>query len=184
MGLDYVKPERVKDFEQWALEMNQVVSGFAGYMGTDLIRPRNHAHPEYVIVVRFDTYEHLKAFVESPPREEWLKKSEEMTVGKMHVQEALGLTPWFVLPDASLPLVAPPRYKMAVLTILGLYPTMLVVSTLVSALLQEWPRPVLSLVNMLILVPLLTYYIMPLITRVFRSWLYQGNCTNAVVVNR
>ena len=61
---------------------------------------------------------------------------------------------------------------MAVLTILGLYPTMLVVSTLVSALLQEWPRPLLSLVNMLILLPLLTYSIMPLITRCFRSWLY------------
>ena len=78
-----VKMERIKDFEDWALEMNQVVKGFEGYLGTDIIRPRDHAHPEYVIVVRFDEYEHLEAFMESTQREEWLKKSEELTVGEM-----------------------------------------------------------------------------------------------------
>lgn len=167
-----VKMERIKEFEEWALEMNQVVKGFEGYLGTDIIRPRDHSHPEYVIVVRFDKYEHLKAFMESTQREEWLKKSEEMTVGKMYVQEAQGFTPWFVLPDSSLPLVTPPKYKMALLTILALYPSLLILSTLLSYLFHAWPRPLLMLLTVLILVPIMTYYIMPLMTRLFRFWLY------------
>ena len=167
-----VKMERIKEFEEWALEMNQVVKGFEGYLGTDIIRPRDHSHPEYVIVVRFDKYEHLKAFMESTQREEWLKKSEEMTVGKMYVQEAQGFTPWFVLPDSSLPLVTPPKYKMALLTILALYPSLLILSTLLSYLFHAWPRPLLMLLTVLILVPIMTYYIMPLMTQLFQFWLY------------
>jgi len=167
-----VKPERIEEFEKWALGMHHVVRGFEGYLGTDIIRPHDHAQPEFVIVVRFDRYEHLRAFMESTEREEWLKKSEEMTVGKMHVQEAQGFTPWFVLPDAALPLVTPPKYKMALLTILALYPSLLVLGTLLSYLFQSWPRPLLIFINVLILVPMMTYYIMPWVTRVFQSWLY------------
>ena len=167
-----VKPEHMKAFERWALEMNQVVKGFEGYLGTDIIRPRDHSQPEYVIVVRFDQYEHLKAFMESTERKAWLEKSEEMTVGTMYVQEAQGFTPWFVLPDSSSPLVTPPKYKMALLTILALYPSLLVISTILLYFFHGWPRALLSLINVLILVPILTYFIMPLMTRLFRSWLY------------
>lgn len=166
-----VRPERMKAFEEWALDMHQVVRGFEGYLGTDIIRPRDHSHPEYVIVVRFDRYEHLKAFMESTERRAWLEKSEEMTVGNMYVQETQG-TPWFVLPDSSLPLVTPPKYKMALLTILALYPSLLILSTILSYLFHGWSRPLLSFINVLILVPILTYYIMPLMIRLFRSWLY------------
>lgn len=167
-----VKPERITEFEEWALSMNQVVRGFEGYLGTDIIRPRDHSQPEYVIVVRFDKYEHLKAFMESTQREEWLKKSEELTVGKMHVQEAQGFTPWFVLPDSSLRFVTPPKYKMALLTILALYPSLLLLSTLLSYPFHVWPRPLLMLLTVLILVPIMTYYIMPWMTRLFQFWLY------------
>ena len=167
-----VKPERIKEFEAWALGMHQVVGGFEGYLGTDIIRPRPQSYPEFVIVVRFDRYEHLKAFMESTEREEWLKKSEEMTVGQMHVQEAQGFTPWFILPDAPARLVTPPKYKMALLTILALYPSLLVLNTILSYLFHGWPRPLLIFINVLILVPIMTYYIMPLITRLFQSWLY------------
>ena len=167
-----VKPDRLNDFEQWVNGMNQVVKGFEGYLGTDLIRPREHSHPEFVIVVRFDGYEHLRTFMESREREEWLKKSEDMTIGEMHVQEAHGFAPWFTLPDHSAASTPPARYKMALLTILALYPPLLALSTLLSYLLHGWPRPLLMLLTVLLLVPAMTYYIMPWMTRLFRSWLY------------
>ena len=53
-----VRPDCLNDFEEWVKGINQVVKGFEGYLGTDLIRPRDHSHPEYVIVLRFDDYEH------------------------------------------------------------------------------------------------------------------------------
>jgi uncharacterized protein len=167
-----VRPDRLNDFEEWLKGINRVVKGFEGYLGTDLIRPRDHSHPEYVIVLRFADYEHLKAWMGSKEREEWVKRSEEMTIGEMQVQEAHGFQPWFTLPDQSAALTSPARYKMALLTILALYPSLLALSTLLSYLIHGWPRPLLMLLTVLVLVPAMTYTIMPWMTRLFRSWLY------------
>ncbi len=167
-----VRPERVHDFEEWVKGVNQVVRGFPGYQGTDLIRPRDASHPEYVIVLRFDSYEHLGTWMGSAERAEWVKKSEEMTVGEMQVQEAGGLAPWFTLPDHAAVLAAPPKHKMALLTILALYPPLFVLSTSLSRLLNGWPRPLLMLLTVLLLVPIMTYTIMPWMTQRFRFWLY------------
>jgi len=167
-----VKPHRVNDFEEWVRSINQVVKGFEGYLGTDLIRPRDHSHPEYVIVLRFDEYDHLRTWMGSLEREEWVKRSEDMTIGEMRVQEAHGFAPWFTLPDHSTASTSPARYKMALLTILALYPPLLALSTLLSYLLHGWPRALLILLTVLLLVPAMTYYIMPWMTRLFRSWLY------------
>ena len=173
-----IRPERWNDFEEWLKDMNQVVRGFEGYLGTDLIRPRDPSHPEYVIVFRFDHYEHLRAWMGSSEREEWLKKSEDMTIGEMHSQEAHGFQPWFTLPDHSRALNSPAKYKMALVTILALYPPLLALSTLISSLLHGWPRPLLMLLTVLLLVPAMTYYIMPWMTRLFRSWLYPEAAPN------
>ena len=108
-----VRADRLNEFEEWVKGINQVVKGFEGYLGTDLIRPRDHSHPEYVIVLRFDDYEHLRTWMGSKEREEWVKRSEDMTIGEIHVQEAHGFQPWFTLPDHSAASTSPARYKMA-----------------------------------------------------------------------
>lgn len=167
-----VKPDRMSDFEEWAEGIIQAVRRFDGYLGADVIRPGDHSHPEYVIVLRFDEYEQLRTWMGSKVREEWLKKSEELTIGETYIQEAHGFEPWFTLPDHSASSAPPARYKMALITILAIYPPLLVVSTILSSVLQGWPRALLILLSVLILVPAMTYYIMPWMTRLFRSWLY------------
>ena len=167
-----VKPDRMRDFEEWAEGIIQAVRRFDGYLGADVIRPGDHSHPEYVIVLRFDEYEQLRTWMGSKVREEWLKKSEELTMGETYIQEAHGFEPWFTLPDHSSSSAPPARYKMALITILAIYPPLLVVSTILSSVLQGWPRALLILLSVLILVPAMTYYIMPWMTRLFRSWLY------------
>jgi antibiotic biosynthesis monooxygenase (ABM) superfamily enzyme len=166
-----VKPHRVNEFEEWVKGINQVVKGFAGYLGTDLIHPRDHAHPEYVIVLRFDEYDNLRAWLGSMEREEWEKRLEGMTIEEIH-REAHGFEPCFTLPDRSAAPPPPAKYKMTVLTILALYPPLLALSTLIQFLLHGWPRALLILLTALLLVPTMIYYIMPWMTRLFRSWLY------------
>jgi antibiotic biosynthesis monooxygenase (ABM) superfamily enzyme len=114
----------------------------------------------------------------SKERGELLQKSEAMTIGETHVQEAHGFEPWFTLPERSAVLTPPPRYKMALLTILAIYPSLLVLSTLLSYLLPHWPRALLILVNVILLVPAMTYYIMPRMTQLFRTWLYPKAATS------
>ena len=123
-------------------------------------------------MVRFDGYEHLKAWMELPQRQEWIKKSEALTSGAMKIQQAEGFTPWFSLPELPTSPVAPAKYKMSLLTILAIYPSLLLLSTLIQKLFLGWPRPLLILITVSILVPLMTYFIMPWMTHLFRGWLY------------
>lgn len=167
-----VKPNRRNDFEEWAKGINQAVKGFEGYLGMDVIRPGDHSHPEYVIVLRFDEYEHLRAWMGSTEREVWVEKSEEMMIGETHIQEAHGFEPWFTLPDHSTASAPPAKYKMALVTILAIYPPLLALSTILSSLLHGWPTALVILLNLLLLVPAMTYYIMPWMTRLFCFWLY------------
>jgi len=167
-----VKPDRFDDFEAWANGMTPIVSKFTGFLGTNVIRPRDKTHPEYVIVARFDTYDHLRAFLSSPEREEYLRLSNEMTTGEMVVQETHGFASFFTLPDQRTASNVPAKYKMALLTILALYLPLLAISTLVARLFPALPRPVLVLISLSILVPIMTWLIMPWITWVFRRWLF------------
>ena len=167
-----VKPARMLDFEAWTRGMIPIARQFEGFLGTNVIRPPDSAHPEYVMVARFDTFEHLKAFMASSEREEYLQKSEGMTVGEMSVQELDGFESFFSLPGAPVPSAPPARYKIAILTILGLYPPLLLISTLIAAVFHGLPRPLLVLFSLLVLVPLMTHFIMPWITRLFHFWLY------------
>jgi antibiotic biosynthesis monooxygenase (ABM) superfamily enzyme len=167
-----VKPDRFVEFETWANGMTPIVSKFQGYLGTDVIRPRDKMHPEYVIVARFDNYENLRAFLKSAEREEYLKESAEMTVGEMVVQETHGFASFFSLPDQPSTTAVPAKYKMAILTILALYLPLLGISTLVAIIFRGLPRPLLLLLSLCVLVPIMTWFIMPWTTWLFRRWLF------------
>ena len=123
-------------------------------------------------MVRFAEYDHLKAFMASGEREEFLKKSEPMVTREMSVQEMHGLDSFFTLPDHSSPSITPARYKMAILTFLVLYPSLLFLNPLITAIFRGFPRPLLILFSLIVLVPFMTYFLMPWVTRLFRFWLY------------
>ena len=66
---------------------------------------------------------------------------------------------------------SPPRWKMAILTWLGVWPTVLVVSALSTNLLAGWPFWIANGVANLFVVAGLTWIVMPLLTRLSRPWL-------------
>ena len=96
-----------------------------------------------------------------------------------HTSEKLetGLEYWFTTSD-SVPTSYPPRYKMAAVTILVIYPLVLAVPYLVSKLLDvlgvELGLLLNVLVSVLLITILMTYWAMPMITRGFSSWLYDS----------
>lgn len=66
----------------------------------------------------------------------------------------------------------PPRYKEAVITWLGVYPTLTVTLALLRPMMATWPLPFQTLLVTLVLVPLLTFVIFPFLNRAFRAWLF------------
>lgn len=69
----------------------------------------------------------------------------------------------------------PPRWKMAIVTWIAIYPIITVLLLMLGPiLLGSLPIPVVTLVLSVTLVVLMTFIVMPLLTRAFRPWLQRG----------
>ena len=166
-----VKPGQVEAFEAWLDEIKAAAAGFHGYAGMDVIRPADAGTPTYIIILRFASYELYSAWHDSPERAEAVERSLDMTTGAPVFEEAHGLEGWFTPPAAPTETARPPMYKMTVLTIVGLYPLIVVIGAIVTAA-TGLPMALGTLVTVAIVAVVATYWVMPGITRVFRRWLF------------
>lgn len=65
----------------------------------------------------------------------------------------------------------PPRWKMALLTLLGVYPAVYLFSHLHKPFTGGWHPALAILLTSLMVVPTLAWVVMPMLTRLFRFWL-------------
>ena len=166
-----IEPGREGEFEEWTSGILGAVKEFPGYLGSDVLRPNNaDTDDEYRIIYRFDHASNLERWERSDERRRWLDRAEPF-VREQRVSRLTGLETWFTLPSrAGQP--APPRYKMAVVTWLAVFPTVLIIFTLFGPLLNLLPTVLRTLLFTLTMVSLMTYVIMPRMTRLFSFWLY------------
>jgi uncharacterized protein len=87
------------------------------------------------------------------------------------VQQATGLETWFVLPGQRA-IVPPPRWTMLLVTLIGAYPLVVLLSAFVLPSLEGWPLLVRAAVVPVVLLSLMTYLVMPQLTRLLSGWLY------------
>ncbi|QIN85150.1 hypothetical protein GBA63_11795 [Rubrobacter tropicus] len=165
-----VEPGREEEFEAWISGILAAVKEFPGYLGSDVLRPSNSEDDEYSIIYRFDHASNLERWEASDERRRWLDKAEPL-VREQTVRRLTGLETWFTLPSKE-GQPAPPRYKMAVVTWLAVFPTVLIIFTLFGPLLNLLPTVLRTLLFTLTMVSLMTYVIMPRMTRLFSFWLY------------
>jgi antibiotic biosynthesis monooxygenase (ABM) superfamily enzyme len=62
----------------------------------------------------------LKTWIESDIRQEWIERLQPLIEKPEAIQTLTGLETWFTLPDKPMK-APPPRYKMAVVTWLGVF---------------------------------------------------------------
>ena len=165
-----VEPGREEEFEAWTSGILSAVKEFPGYLGSDVLRPSNAEDDEYSIIYRFDHASNLERWEASDERRRWLDRAEPI-VREQTVHRLTGLETWFTLPSKE-GQPAPPRYKMAVVTWLAVFPTVLIIFTLFGPLLNLLPMVLRTLLFTLTMVSLMTYVIMPRMTRLFSFWLY------------
>lgn len=66
----------------------------------------------------------------------------------------------------------PPRWKMAVVTWIGVYPLITLLLVVLGPLILGLPIPVVTLILSVTLVSVLTFVVMPLLVRAFGPWLH------------
>ncbi len=167
-----VRPGREREFEEWVPGILAAASEFPGYLGSEVLRP-NHDddEDEYRIVFRFDHASNLHAWESSEERRHWIQRARPLLHEDEKVRVLTGLETWFTLPSkAGAP--SPPRYKMVLVTWIAVFP----LATLIFSLLGQWlsllPMVLRTMVFTAVMVTLMTYVIMPRMTRLFSFWLY------------
>lgn len=166
-----VKPGREDEFEEWVSGILSEANGFPGYLGSEVMRPSGPEDDEYRIVFRFDHESNLHAWETSEERRRWLRESRPLLQEEEKVNVLTGLETWFTLPSKPGE-PPPPRYKMAVVTWLGVFPVVTVIFSVFGRWLEMMPTLLRTLVFTVVMVTLMTYVIMPRMTRLFSFWLY------------
>ena len=161
---------REREFEQWYDGIIGAASRFPGFLGSGVLRPHKTGQAWHV-VYRFADPESLARWESSPERADWLRRAENLAE-ETGVARVSGLETWFSLPGRTAP--APPRWKMAVVTLVAIVPLVLLMNLTVLPLLSGWPLVARTLVFSGTLTGLMTWVVMPRMTRLFRRFLYGG----------
>jgi len=167
-----VKPEHEAAYEEFLAGIGGAARAFPGYLGEEVFRPAGGPGGEYRIVYRFDSPAHLRAWLDSPERAAWLARAEPHPAGPLRARYLTGLEGWFTLPAE--PGAPPPPYKMAILTWAAIFPLITLVVLASAPLIGPWPLAARLAVTTLVTVSLMTWVVMPRLTRLLRRWLYPG----------
>ena len=168
-----VRPGREAGYEGWIKGIAADARRFDGHLGAHILTPQPGGGSDYVIVLQFDTCTHLDAWLQSEVRKGWIERVMPLISEQESIQVLTGLEAWFQLPGQP-PRRSPRRWKQALLVWLGVTVVALLVSPPVSAWLTAWPWAVRVMVNAGITVVLLTYAVMPFLTRRLQGWLFSG----------
>ena len=180
------KKGRIKEFEDWMDGIVHESLKFEGHLGVNIIRPVEQSKPEYVIIFRFNTLDNLLKWEKSQERKDWLEKSKDVVEGEDKVQKFTGLEFWFTprlthrakreanSNEDSIPTVnVPPRYKMVMVTVSILFVLLHTLIPPIRQLTESLPLLLSDLLGVTITVLLMTYLIMPSVTRLLKPWLYK-----------
>jgi len=122
---------------------------------------------EYGIIRSFANAAERDAFYASPVYLEWKKRVAQLTEGEREMHELHGLEAFF-RGNISDP---PPTWKMAVATYLGVVPVVMFLALTLGPLIRSWNFVLNNIVFNACVVGLLTWLVMPSITRALSRWL-------------
>jgi len=164
------KPDRVKEFEEVMSGTTKDAMKFKGHLGANIIRPIK-AGDYYRIVFKFDSMKNYLVWEGSEIRQQWMDRHIGLELGEQELEILSGLETWFSLPGEEA-LVPPPKYKMMIIVWMSIFPLSLLLNYRLVPLLTELNIITQIAITTLTLVILMTYFVMPLMAKLFHRWLH------------
>lgn len=162
-----VAPGNRETYRRLHREVVEHLQTFDGFLHSDLYEPVDGVQDDTVVVFAFDTREHLDRWLQSDERDRLVQRMDELAVSDRTVNVLGGFAGWFA--DGESPSVK--RWKQALVVLAALFPTALLLTVARERLLPELPlAPGVLLVN-IAGVAILTWVLMPFLTRRLHGWL-------------
>jgi antibiotic biosynthesis monooxygenase (ABM) superfamily enzyme len=165
-----VRPEDEQEFVAWQARITRAEEKFPGFRGAELFKPVPTVQSDWTAVYRFATQADLQRWLDSPERAALLREGEHFQQFKL---QRVGGTfgNWFSLGRDGAAAPPPPDWKTALSVEVGLYPTVMVLTIIIA---EIWTKAKLwqsALLGTILSVALLTWVVMPVVTRGLRFWL-------------
>lgn len=169
------KPNRGPAFEELVRGMGAEMKNYKGFLGAEIIPPET-PQGEYQFIFRWASQKDINVWDTSATHAEWLQRLGDVAEGDPEYRLLSGLEAWF--PPAAIPGVKPPsRLKMALISWIGIFPTVVLLQVTFAPLISGWP-PVLQIAAFsALMIVLMTWVVMPGLTRLLRPLLVAQNKT-------
>src|SRR6266567_5804757 len=162
-----VRPGHEREFEALIQTFFEEAARQPGICGAYLIRPIVGSHSrEYGILRSFHSQEDRDRFYASDFYRRWNEAVAPLVERDPQRRELHGLEAFF---HGNAP--PPPRWKMALLTWIGVNPAVYIFSKAVPAVFGDLPMLARLLIVNASVVASLTWFFMPVLTKLFRGWL-------------
>jgi antibiotic biosynthesis monooxygenase (ABM) superfamily enzyme len=169
-----VREGKHADYERWLNEIAPLCRASPGHLDWHIVRPISGLTETYTIIIRFDTREHLQAWMESPARARLIEKAQPLFVTGDDFFISSGLDFWFT--PAGARAKVPTRWKQYLVTWSAIYPLVLGVPVVAAPVLRQLGVPNSHLLTTFVVtgtvVFLMVYVIMPRYTKLIQRWLF------------
>ncbi|MGE5492777.1 MAG: antibiotic biosynthesis monooxygenase [Actinomycetota bacterium] len=156
-------------YEALVRGMFSEVRRFPGFQGAELIPPVA-AEGDYQVVLKFSTEKEMAAWDDSEARRQWHARLATVAEGKPEYRLLTGLEAWFTPPLVEARRV-PPRGRMALVSWLGIFPTVLFLQLALLPVLAPLPLVLRVGIFTALVVLIMTWGVMPRLTQWLRPWL-------------
>jgi len=167
----FVKPGFEKEFEDEIIRLSEIFSQYPGYLGVNFFRPLDSADGDYRIVLKFRSEKDHKNWRASEDYKKWEEIEKKITIAPPRTYKIDGLETWFTLPGNRV-MKPPGKERQLLVTWLAIWPVISVLGPIEGIIFGELPYILQNMINVAILVFLMTYIVMPFMTKLFRKFLY------------
>ncbi len=164
-----VRPEAWSEFRRAHAEITETMREFAGFLHSELAEPVPGVQEEHVVIFAFDSRANLDRWMESAARQRVLALIEPLIEGERTLNVVGGFAGWFSVDTAR----EPPRWKQALAVLVALFPTTLLLGYLQRSWSPEAPWVPALFVSNVVSIAILTWLLMPLVTRTLSRWLHR-----------
>lgn len=171
----HIKDGKQEEYEAWLEEITPVCIDAKGNIDWQIVRPIPNLTYTYTVIVRFDTIENLRHWMESDTRNQLIQKAIPLfeKEDKYHIQMGLD----FLFLNENEPAKVPVRWKQYFVTWSAIFPLSILVPMAVLPLLEMLGLPSIKYVNSFIvtgiIVWIMIYPLMPNYTKLIRRWLFK-----------
>ena len=165
-----VRPGHHEEYEAWLRNLLSRADGVQGYQGTDVHPPAPGDHT-YTSVFRFGSIDDLEAFQRGDLYREAMEEVVPLVEGDAVWDSHTGLEFWFSPPPGTM-VAQPVRWRMALLIGVVVYLLVLAFGRIAATIIGGWPSPLRLALVIAVEITLMTYVLLPWLTRRLARWIF------------